>query len=128
MAPLVTAEELSLVLDEEISAERFAALYRTGLNVVASGYNGDPEEATGWAASVVAGVLSGVLVRITSNPKGTRQLNAGGAGITFGGADETIATVFSLTSSERQALESVSPLPVVGASGSRAFTIRPGAA
>lgn len=121
---LITAEELGLVLDETLSAERFNALYRAGLRVVSAGYNGDPEAATGWQADVVSGVLMGVLVRIASNPKGARQLNAGGAGLTFGGADADIASVFSLTDDERADLAAVSPTKIPGSSGG-AFTIRP---
>ncbi len=74
-------------------------------------------------AEVVSGVLFGVLVRIASNPKGARQLNAGGAGLTFGGADADIASVFSLTDDERADLAAVSPQAV---GGTGAFTIRPG--
>ena len=123
MAQLITGEELALVLDEIISPERFAALYKTGLRVIRSGYRGDPEAADPDAAEVIAGVLFGVLVRIVSNPKGARQLNAGGAGLTFGGSDSDIAAVFSLTDDERDDLAAVSPtLPSTGA-----FTIRPGA-
>ncbi|MBP2323358.1 hypothetical protein JOF56_003743 [Kibdelosporangium banguiense] len=123
MAQLISREELALVLDEDISEARFNALYASGLRVVSAGYNGDPEAAKGRAAQVVAGVLFGVLVRIGSNPKGARQLNAGGAGLTFGGADADIAAVFSLTDDERANLDSVSPAPI---GRSRAFTIRPG--
>ncbi len=123
MPQLITAEELSLVLDETISPERFNALYKTGIRVVRSGYLGDPEEADPHAREVVAGVLFGVMVRIASNPKGTRQLNAGGAGLTFGGTDDTIAKVFTLTADELDRLAEVSPTPPAR---SGAFTIRPG--
>ncbi len=122
MAQLITREELSFVLDEDISAERFNALYKTGLRVVRSGYRGDPEAADPDAAEIIAGVLTGVLVRIVSNPKGARQLNAGGAGLTFGGSDADIAQVFTLTDDERADLAAVSPQTI----RSGAFTIRPG--
>ncbi|MDT8915755.1 hypothetical protein [Amycolatopsis sp. PS_44_ISF1] len=123
MAQLISREELAFVLDEDLSEDRFDSLYRSGLRVVSAGYNGDPEDSTGRAALVVSGVLLGVLVRIVANPKGARQLNAGGAGLTFGGSDADIATVFSLTDDERADLATVSPTPP--GRGSGAFTILP---
>jgi hypothetical protein len=125
VAQLISREELALVLDEDISEDRFNALYRAGLRVVSAGYNGDPDDATDRTAQVVSGVLLGVLVRIVANPKGARQLNAGGAGLTFGGSDADIAAVFSLTDDERADLAEVSPAPT-GRSG--AFTILPAGA
>lgn len=122
MAQLVTREELAFVLDEDFSEDRFNAIYRTGVRVVSSGYRGDPEAAVGQTAEVIAGVLFGVMVRIASNPKGQRQINAGGAGLTFGGTDDTIAKIFTLTDEELDRLAEVSPTPPrVGG----AFTIRP---
>ncbi len=122
MAQLITVEELNYILDETITPERFTALYKIGLRVIRSAYRGDPEQADPDAAEVIAGVLTGVLARIVSNPRGARQLNAGGAGLTFGGSDSEISAVFSLTDDERADLASVSPLaPTTGA-----FTIRPG--
>ena len=122
MPQLITAEDLALVLDEPISDDRFDALYAQGLRIVRSGFTGDPETVTGRAADVVAGVLFGVISRIVANPKGARQLNAGSAAVTFGGADAEIASVFTLTAAERASLAEVN---VVG-SGGGAFTIRPG--
>jgi len=122
MAQLIERTDLTLVLGEDISEERFAALYRTALRVVSAAYNGNPEDATGRAAEVVSGVLFGVLVRVLSNPTGARQLSAGPAAVTFGGSDESIAAVFTLTESERADLAAVSATP---ASTRGAFTIRP---
>ncbi len=122
MPQLITREELALVLDETISEERFDALYKTGLRVVRSGYPGNPEEAEVNAREIIAGVLFGVLARIVSNPKGARQLNAGGAGLTFGGSDDEIRAIFSLTDDERADLAAASPQ----ATRTGAFTIRPG--
>lgn len=122
MPTLITREELEHILDEDITPERFESLYRIGIRVVSSGYRGNPEEAVGQTAEVIAGVLFGVVVRIASNPKGTRQLNAGGAGLTFGGTDDTIAKVFTLTDEELDRLAEVSPEPPRAAG---AFTIRP---
>lgn len=124
MAHLIERSHLALVLGEEISQEQFDALYRAGITVISAGYHGNPEEATGHAAEVITGVLFGVMVRIQSNPKGARQLVAGPASVTFGGADDDIAEVFTLTEWERLDLEAVSP---VRTSGAKAFTIRPGA-
>jgi len=123
--PLITVEELNFVLDESLTPQRFNAIYKIGLRVISAAYLGNPEETTGYAAEVVAGVLFGVLARIVSNPKGARQLNAGGAGLTFGGADADISAVFSLTDDERRDLAAVSPGATTGRSGG-AFTIRPG--
>ncbi len=122
MTTLITREELEHVLDEDITPERFESLYRIGVRVVSSGYRGDPEAATGQTAEVIAGVLFGVVVRIASNPKGQRQINAGGAGLTFGGTDDTIAKIFTLTDEELDRLAEVSPEPP---RQSGAFTIRP---
>ena len=124
--PLITVEELNFVLDESLTPQRFDAIYKIGVRVISAAYNGDPDAATGYAAEVVAGVLFGVLARIVSNPKGARQLNAGGAGLTFGGSDENIASVFSLTDDERADLAAVSPGAPAGRTGHGAFTIRPG--
>ena len=124
MAQLITREELALVLDETISAERFAALYKIGLRVVRSGWIGDPEDAPTNAAEVIAGVLFGVVARIVSNPRAARQLNAGGAGLTFGGSDAEIRAVFTLTDDERATLAEAQR--GVSGVGSGAFSIRPG--
>lgn len=123
MAQFIEREDLNLVLGENLSEERFNALYNIALRVVSSGYNGDPALATGRASEVVAGVLFGVMTRILSNPKGARQLQAGPAAVTFGGSDDSIAAVFTLTENERADLAEVSAAP---ASRSGAFTIRPG--
>ncbi|WP_394620945.1 hypothetical protein JNUCC0626_18180 [Lentzea sp. JNUCC 0626] len=122
MAQLVSREELALVLDEAISAERFNALYSTALRIVRTGYDGDPEAATGRALDVVTGVLQSVLARILTNPKGARTVGLGSANVTFGGQDSDIANVFALTEAERADLTEVSPRPV----RSGAFTIMPG--
>lgn len=122
MAQLISREELSLVLDEDISVDRFTALYDQALRVVSSGYDGDPEAAIGRAADVVAGVLFGVMVRIQSNPKGARQLSATSASVTFGGSDVEISSIFTLTSAERATLAEVSP-GITTRSG--AFSITP---
>ena len=123
MAQLITREELALVLDETISPERFDALYRLGLRVVATGY-ADPESATGRAAEIVSGVLFGVLARILSNPKGARQLVGGPASVTFGGSDVEVAAIFTLTDQERADLADAANTTGLRPSG--AFTIRPG--
>jgi hypothetical protein len=123
VAQLITREELALVVDEDISVEKFDALYRLGRRVLATGYVGDPEEATGHTADVIAGVLTGVMVRILSNPKGARQLSATGAAVTFGGSDVEISSIFTLTPYERANLAEVSPIT---ATRSGAFTIYPG--
>lgn len=122
MAQLIDRMELALVLDETISPEKFEALYRTGIRVIRTAYRGDPEDADLDAREALAGILFGVCVRIASNPKGARQLNAGGAGLTFGGADADIASVFSLTDDERADLAALLP---AAASRSGAFTIMP---
>lgn len=121
--PLITREELGLVLDEDFSQPRFDALYKIGLRVVRQAYKGDPEAADDETSEVIAGVLFGVIARIVANPKGARQLMAAGAGLTFGGTDADIASIFTLTDDERDALDAVSPSR--GATGSAAFTIRP---
>lgn len=123
MAQLITREELALVLDETISAERFEALYSQGLRIVASGYP-DPETATGRAAQIVSGVLFAVLARIVSNPRGARQLVGGPASVTFGGSDSNVASVFTLTDQERSDLADALAPPGTVRTG--AFTIRPG--
>lgn len=124
MAQLITREELALVLDETISPERFEALYRQGLRVVASGYS-DPESAVGRAAEIVSGVLFAVLARIVSNPKGARQLVGGPASVTFGGSDIEISSIFTLTDQERADLADAADPTGVTTSG--AFSFRPGA-
>lgn len=123
MAQLITREELALVLDETISEERFQALYRIGIRVIRTAYRGDPEVAEPEAAEAIAGILFGVIVRISSNPKGARQLVGGPASVTFGGSDADVASVFALTDSERADLAYLSPLQP----RSGAFSIRPGA-
>ena len=125
MPQLITREELALVLDETISPERFNALYKVGVRVVRTGYRGNPEEADADAAEVIAGVLFGVIARIASNPKGARQLNAGGAGMTFGGSDADINAAFSLTDAERADLAYAAGLANGVARSGGAFTIHP---
>jgi len=121
MAPLISREELALVLEEDIRQDRFDALYNIALRTIRTGYDGDPEAATGRAADVVAGVIQSVMVRIMTNPKGARSVGLGAANVTFGGGDVDIANVFSLTAAERDDLSSVSPIP----SARGAFTVRP---
>lgn len=123
MAQLITVEELALVLDEDISEDRFDALYNTARRIVQGAYPSDVEALTGTSADVVAGVLTSVMARILSNPKGARTLAAGPASVTFGGADAEITRIFSLNDDERAALEDAAR-PLGGRSG--AFTIRPG--
>lgn len=120
MAALITREEVALVLDEDISVDRFDALYRQALRVVRTGYDGDPEAATGRTADVIAGVLFSVAARILSNPRAARQLNGGPAAVTFGGSDQDIRAVYSLSDAERADLVDVS----TAGGSSAAFTIR----
>jgi hypothetical protein len=122
MAQLISREELALVLDEDISQDRFDAVYSVALRAVRTGYSGDPEAATGRALDVVTGVLQGVIVRILANPKGVRTLGLGSANVTFGGKDTEVAFIFALTEGERADLAEVSS--AVG-SARGAFTIRP---
>lgn len=121
--PLVSRDELALTLDESISEERFAALYTIARRIVQGAIAADVETLTGTAADGVAGVLTSVMARILSNPKGARTLQGGPAAVTFGGADAEITRIFSLNEDERRTLEDA-----VRAPGARsgAFTIRPG--
>lgn len=121
MPPLITRTEVEGLLDESFTPERFDAAYTSTLRVIKTAYKGDPEAATGHAADVVAGVVQSVLVRLLTNPKGARTVGLGSANVTFGGPDEDIARVFSLTDEEREDLAAVSPEPARRA----AFTIRP---
>ena len=120
---LVTRDDVNLILDESLSEERFHALYTVARRVVQAAYPTDVDALTGRPAEIVAGVLTGVIARIVSNPKGARQLNAGGAGLTFGGSDAEIARAFTLNATEREALAEAADVP---GTRSGAFTIRPG--
>lgn len=120
MAPLISREELALVLGEDIPEDRFAAVYAMAVRAIRSAYKGDPEEATGDAEDTVIGVLQSVVVRILTNPKGARTVGLGSANVTFGGPDVEIARVFLLTEDERAELAAVSPGRRTGA-----FTINP---
>src|SRR5207253_2965771 len=77
--PLITRDDFALVLGEDVTQERFDALYRRGLSIVRTGYRGDPEAASDDARETVASVLFGVMVRIIANPKGARAVAAGRA-------------------------------------------------
>ena len=123
MPRFIERTDFNLVLGEDLSEERFAALYNLALKVVSAAYNGDPVLATGRAAEVISGVLFGVMTRVLSNPKGARQLQAGPAAVTFGGSDVTVAAIFTLTDAERADLAEISLAPTMR---SGAFTIRPG--
>lgn len=120
MAQLITREELAHVIDESISEERFNGLYDAAIRVVRTGYRGDPEQATGYAADVITGVLQGVMMRIMANPKGARTVGLGSANVTFGGKDSEVANVFALNEYERADLARVSPRRSTGV-----FTISP---
>ncbi len=126
MPQLVTVEELSLLLDETITVERYNALYVTAHRIVQSYTHMDINDVTGRAADIVAGVLTSVMARIVSNPKGARTLSAGSAAVTFGGADAEITRTFTLNEDEREALDAAARIDAPAAIGSGAFTIRPG--
>lgn len=102
--PLVSREEFALVMDEDVSVERFNALYATARRIAQGAYPTDVEDLTGRPADVVAGVITSVMARILSNPKAARTLSAGAAAVTFGGADAEITRVFSLNEDERLAM------------------------
>lgn len=121
MPPLISREELALVLGEDIPEERFTALYSWTLRILRTGYDGNPEAAVGRDLDVITGVAQSVMVRILTNPKGARAVGLGSANVTFGGADTDVANVFSLTDTERDDLSAISAVPV----SSGAFTIRP---
>lgn len=121
--PLVTRDEFNLILDESVSEARFAALYTIARRIVQGAYPTDVEILSGRPAEIVAGVLTSVMARILSNPKGARTLSAGAAAVTFGGADAEITRIFTLNADERAALDDAAYIPS-GRSG--AFTIRPG--
>ncbi len=124
MPQLISREELALVLDEDISVERFNALYSISRRIVQGAFPSDIEALTGPTSDAVAGVLVSVMARILSNPKGARTLSAGAAAVTFGGHDAEITRIFSLNEDERAALDEAARPPSGVTSG--AFTIRPG--
>ncbi len=126
MPQLVTAEELSLLLDETVPEARYVALYNTASRIVQAHTHLDINDATGRSADIIAGVLTSVMARIVSNPKGARTLSAGSAAVTFGGADAEITRTFTLNEDEREALDAAARIDAPAAIGSGAFTIRPG--
>ncbi len=126
MPQLVTAEELSLLLDETIPPARYTALYATASRIVQAHTHLDINDATGRSADIIAGVLTSVMARIVSNPKGARTLSAGSAAVTFGGADAEITRTFTLNEDEREALENAARIDAPASIGTGAFTIRPG--
>lgn len=121
--PLVTREEFNLVLDEDVSVERYTALYTVARRVVQAAFPTSVDALTGQSAEIVAGVLTSVMARILSNPTGARTLSGGAAAVTFGGADAEITRIFTLNSAERQALTDAA-LAITGSAGG-AFSIRP---
>lgn len=122
---LVTRQELELILDETISDERFQALYATAFRIVQSYTHFDIAAITGRAADIVAGVLTSVMARIVTNPKGARTLSAGAASVTFGGADAEITRTFTLNEDERDALSVAAAIDAPASRLGGAFTIRP---
>ncbi len=123
MPLLVTREEINLVLDENVSVERFDALYTITSLVITSAYPVDVDALTGIKAEIVGGVMTSVMARILANPRGARTLSAGAAAVTFGGDDAEITRIFSLSASERAVLESALVLDSA-APRTGAFTIR----
>ncbi len=125
-APLVTREELGFVLDEAIPPARYQALYRAATRIVQAHTHLDINQATGRSADIIAGVLTSVMARIVSNPKGARTLSAGSAAVTFGGADAEITRTFTLNEDERESLDAAARIDAPASIGTGAFTIRPG--
>jgi hypothetical protein len=121
--PLVTREELSVAMAEDLDPALFDSHYARAIRMIRTAYNGDPEAATGHALDVVTTVCESILVRLFTNLKGVRTVGLSGISLTFGGSDAEITSNLVLTGMERAELEAVSPLGE-GRSGG-AFTIRP---
>lgn len=120
--PLVDRVEFSLINGEDLSAEKFTALYNRTLKIVRPAYSGDIDTATGRAADVIHNVFVSVMSRLHNNPRGARSLGVGTANVTFGWSDGEVGNIYGLTDNEARDLAALS------ITSGTAFSIRPGAA
>lgn len=103
----VTVEGIARILGTPVSTERAADIHAATLRLIRTGYRPDPMLAEGYAAEVLESVYTSVAMRLLTNPTGARSLGLGSASVTFGGSDEGLSSVASLTDAERADLSSL---------------------
>jgi hypothetical protein len=122
--PLVSRRDLAAAMQEDLDAPLFNAHYNRALRMIRTAYTaGDPELATGRALDLVTNVCEGIMIRLFTNLKGVRSVGLSGISLTFGGSDDEITSVLSLTDKERADLELATRLSGDAPAGNRAFTI-----
>lgn len=103
----VTREDLQNLTENPITEARFQSVRTLVMGLIRTFYRREPDYAEGREAMILNAVFASAALRILTNPTGARSVGLGSANVTFGGTDEDIANIGSLSASERLALSSL---------------------